>query len=160
MVLIAQPANAQFPTPGIDPILFLQDLLQGFIYDENGNVVPIATVFPKDLKGIPRVVVNAKEEEMKFISIPAIRRRWTAPFTMEVWALSVKQRYAIKQSLMARMDTLTGDPRAQLADNYVYMWFKVHEPKDQPRRFGQPIFTIGFTVNIVYDTLTGSVPPW
>jgi len=153
MVLISQP-----PT-GIDPILFLQNLLEGFVFDAKENVVPLGTVFPKSINKLPRVIVNQKTEEMKFISIPALRRRWTTPFTLECWALSVEQRYAIKQSLMARLDTLTGNPGVQLADNYVYMWFRIHEPKDQSSRFGQPIFTIGFDVTLVYDTLTGTVPP-
>jgi hypothetical protein len=153
MVLISQPPN------GIDPIFFLLGLLEGYIFDEKGNTVRVATVYPKDLKGLPRVIVNQKTEEMRFISIPALRRRWNTPFTLECWALSVEQRYAIKQSLMARLDALTGNPGTQLADNYVYMWFKIHEPKDQPSRFGQPIFTIGFEVTLVYDTLTGKVPP-
>jgi hypothetical protein len=153
MVLISQPPS------GIDPILFLENLLEGFVKDEKGNDVPLGTVFPKSINKLPRVIINQKTEEMKFISIPAIRRRWTTPFTLECWALSVAQRYAIKQSLMARLDTLTGNPGVQLADNYIYMWFKIHEPKDQPSRFGQPIFTIGFEITLVYDTLTGSVPP-
>lgn len=152
MVLISQP-----PT-GIDPILFLQNLLEGFVFDEKGNVVPLGTIFPKSINKLPRVIVNQKTEEMKFISIPALRRRWTTPFTLEIWAKSVEQRYAIKQSIMARLDALTG-PAQQLADNYVYLWFKVNEPKDQQKRFGQPIFTIGFQITLVYDTLTAQVPP-
>lgn len=153
MVTISQPPS------GRDPILFLQDLLIGHIKDENGTNVRISTIYPKEINQLPMILVNQKTEQMRFISIPALRRRWTTPFTLEVWALSVEQRYAIKQSLMGRLDDLTGDPRLQLADNYVYMWFEVHEPKDQQMRFGTPIFTIGFSIKLVYDTITGSVPP-
>ena len=148
MVLISQPPS------GVDPIIFLQNLLTGYIFDENGGNVPLATVYPKQINQLPIVVINQKTESMKFISIPAIRRRWTTPFTLECWALSVKQRYAIKQSLMARLDALTNNFASQLADNYVYMWFEIHEPKDNVRAFGQPVFTIGFGVKLVYDTLT------
>jgi len=154
MVIIAQPPS------GVDPILFLQSLLVGYIRDESGTIVRITVVYPKEIQNVdlPMIIINQKPEEMKFISIPALRRRWTCPFTLETWAKSVTQRYAIKQSLMTRLDALTG-PANQLADNYVYMWFKVNDPKDQQRKFGQPIFTIGFQVTIVYDTLTNQVPP-
>jgi len=154
MVIIAEPPD------GVDPILFLQSLLVGYIRDESGTIVRITVVYPKEIQNvvIPMVIINQKTEEMKFISIPALRRRWTTPFTLEIWAKSVEQRYAIKQSIMARLDALTG-PAQQLADNYVYLWFKVNEPKDQQKRFGQPIFTIGFQITLVYDTLTAQVPP-
>ncbi len=148
MVLIAEPPS------GIDPIIFLQNLLTGYIFTETGANVPLKTVSPKEINQLPIVVINQGEEGMKIISIPAIRRRWAAPFTLECWALSVAQRYAIKQSLMARMDALTSNFSAQLADNYVYMWFEAHEPKDDVKSFGQPVFTIGFKVKVVYDTLT------
>jgi hypothetical protein len=154
MVIISQPPN------GVDPILFLQGLLVGQIRDDSGTIVRITVVYPKEIQGItmPLIIINQKPEEMRFISIPALRRRWTTPFTLEIWAKSVEQRYAIKESLMARLDAITG-PANQLADNYVYMWFKVNEPKDQQKKFGQPIFTIGFQVTLVYDTLTAQVPP-
>ncbi len=154
MTIISQPPN------GTDPIIFLQGLLVGHIRDDTNSIVRITVVYPKEIQNvvIPMVIINQKTEDMKFISIPALRRRWTCPFTLEIWANSVEQRYAIKQSIMGRLDALTG-PANQLADNYVYMWFKVNDPKDQQRKFGQPIFTIGFEVTLVYDTLTNQVPP-
>jgi len=148
MVLISMPPN------GIDPIIFLQNLLTGYIFTETGANVPLKTVFPKEINQLPIVMVNQKDEVMVFISIPAVRRRWTTPFTLECWALSVDQRYAIKQSLMARMDALTHNFSAQLADNYVYMWFEVDEPKTDVQTFGQPVFIVGFQVKLVYDTLS------
>jgi len=137
---------------GQDAILFIQELLEGYIKDENSNPVPFGYTYPKQINQLPRVALFAHDEEMKFISIPAVRRRWTAPFTLKIWAKSVKQRYAIKQSIQARLDTLS-NPTQQLADNYVYMWYKSHTYPDEVRMFGQPIFKIDFTVNIVYDVL-------
>ena len=135
---------------GKDAILFLEDLVNGYIYDENNNHVPITYANPKKINQIPRVVLVAQEETMKFISIPAVRRRWTAPFTMTIWATTVPQRYAIKQSLQGRLDSLSY-PNQQLADNYVYMWYKMHTYPDDATAFGQPIFKIGFTVSLMYD---------
>lgn len=148
MVLIKMPPS------GIDPILFLQNLLVGYIFDQTGNPVDIGTIFPKQINQLPRVVVNEHKEKQRFISIPAIRRRWTTPFTLECWCISVEQRYAVQQSLMARMDALTHNFSTQLADNYVYMWYDALEPKDNVRAFGQPIFIAGFEINLVYDTLS------
>ena len=138
---------------GQDPILFVQDLIRGFIKDELGNPVNITTIYPKKINQIPRVAVDQQEESMEFISIPAVRRRWTAPFILRVWATSVAQRYAIKQSILTRLDTLS-HPNVQLADNYVYMFFKVHKPVDDPMTYGQPVYKIDFTITLIYDTLT------
>ena len=89
---------------------------------------------------------------MKIISIPATRRRWTAPFTLNIWATTVPQRYAIKQSLQNRLDALSY-PTQQLADNYVYMWYKMHTYPDDTLTFGQPIFKVGFSINLMYDVV-------
>jgi hypothetical protein len=138
---------------GQDAILFLQDLIEGYIKDEKGNDIRITYTNPKEINQIPRVVLFAEEEQMKFLSIPAIRRRWTAPFTLRIWAINVAQRYAIKQSIQARLDDLS-HPDVQLAENYVYMWFESHDTTPEVRQFGQPIFKAVFTITLKYDTLT------
>ena len=137
---------------GQDPILFLIQLLDGYIYDENANHVSLVTAYPKRINQIPRVVLKAKEETMEFLSIPAVRRRWTAPFDLLVWAISVEQRYAIKQSIQARLDYLA-NPTAQWADNYVYMWYSQHTYEDEVLMFGQPIFRVFGEITLKYDVL-------
>jgi hypothetical protein len=143
----------QTPPSGVDPIIFLQELLEGFIIDDKGNHIPINTTFPKQINQLPRVAIFQRQKPMRFLGMPAIRRRWTPTFQLKVWALSVAQRYAIEQSIMGRMDNLS-HPNQQLADNYVYMWFTVQEPQDDVRMFGQPIFKIDFTITLIFDTLT------
>jgi hypothetical protein len=142
---------------GKDAILFLQDLVDGYIYDVKGNHIPLVYTNPKRINQLPRVTLVANEETMKFISIPAVRRRWTAPFNMMVWAINVDQRYAIKQSLQKRLDALSV-PNQQLADNYVYMWYTNHDYPTDVRTFGQPVFKVGFKINVVYDVLIGWTP--
>lgn len=141
---------------GQDPIQFLQDLLAGYIKDDKGNDIRIAYTSPKQLNEIPRVMLVAKEETQKFISIPAVRRRWTAPFELQVWAINVPQRYAIKQSIQARLGSLS-NPAAQLADNYVFMWFDSHDTTPDVRTFGQPIYKAMVRVKLMYDVLEGNV---
>jgi hypothetical protein len=138
---------------GQDPIIFVQEILEGYIFDEKGEEVDITTAFPKKINQIPRVSIVAGDEEMEFLSIPAIRRRWRTPFELQIWAISVEQRYAIKQSIMARLDDLS-HPNVQLFENYVYMWFRTHKIKDDVTNFGQPIYKVGFVINLIYDTLT------
>jgi hypothetical protein len=141
---------------GQDPIEFLKALIQGYIKDDKGNDIRLVYTSPKQLNEIPRVMLVAKEEAMKFISIPAVRRRWTAPFELQVWAINVPQRYAIKQSIMARLGSLSS-PGQQLADNYVYMWFDSHDTTPDVRTFGQPVFKAMVRVRLMYDVLEGNV---
>jgi hypothetical protein len=143
----------QTPPDGVDPIVFVQELLEGFITDDQGNQVPITTANPKMINQLPRVVMVQRPKIQKFLGMPAIRRRWTVTFDIRVWALSVAARYAIEQSMMLRLDNLS-HPNQQLAENYVYMWFSEQEPQDDVRTFGQPVFKIAFTVTLIYDTLT------
>jgi hypothetical protein len=137
---------------GQDPILFLQSLLEGYIKDDHGNDIRITYANPKQINQIPRVVLVAGDERMEFLSIPAVRRRWTAPFTLKIWAINVPQRYAIKQSLEARLDYLS-NPTLQLAENYVYIWYKTHTYPDDTKSFGQPVFKIDFNIDLKYDVL-------
>jgi hypothetical protein len=141
---------------GQDPIEFLKTLIQGYIKDDKGNDIRLAYTNPKQLNEIPRVMLVAKEETQKFISIPAVRRRWTAPFELQVWAINVPQRYAIKQSIQARLGSLS-NPAAQLADNYVFMWFDSHDTTPDVRTFGQPIYKAMVRVKLMYDVLEGNV---
>jgi hypothetical protein len=146
---------------GKDAILFVKDLVDGYIFDENSEHVPLTYSFPKLINQIPRVAMIAQPETMKFISIPAVRRRWTATFNLTVFAITADQRYAIKQSLQKRLDALSY-PTQQLADNYVYMWYTTHDYPDDVKMFGQPIFKVGFVVTLVYDvviSLVATPPP-
>lgn len=137
---------------GQDPILFVQDLLKNYIFDENGVPIRITTQYPKQINQIPRVAVILQRESMEFISIPAVRRRWTAKFDMTGYAISVEQRYAIKQSMMARIDNLS-HPDIHLAGNIVYTWFEAQDYPDEVIMFGQPIYETGFTLTLKYDVL-------
>lgn len=141
---------------GQDPIEFLKALIEGYIKDDNGNDIRLTYTSPKEINQIPRVVLVAKEETQKFISIPAIRRRWTAPFDLQIWAINVPQRYAIKQAINKRLGSLSS-PATQLADNYVYMWFDGHDTTPDVRTFGQPVFKAMFRVKLMYDVLEGNV---
>lgn len=137
---------------GIDPIKFLQNLLAGYIKDDKGNDIRIAYTSPKELNQIPRVMLVAQKETQKFLSMPSVRRRWTAPFDLQIWAINVPQRYAIKQSIQARLGSLA-TPSSQLADNYVFMWFESQDTTPDVRTFGQPIFKALVNVKLMYDVL-------
>jgi hypothetical protein len=140
----------------VDPITFVLDRIKNYVKDENDNEVPVVTIYPKKINEIPRVVVHLRGHSTKWISIPAVRQRWTATIDIQMWSTSVRQRYSMDKSFRDRIYELTQPPALQLADNYVFLWLTDQRPADIVTAYGQPVFKVDLTISLMYDLVNSS----